>query len=150
MCLTFQAVCHKLYGDLQSLSIPTHLWKNLSINFVTSFLILTNWKDNSYNSILVIINHQTKMIYYKPVKVTINILGLEKVIINAVVCHHGVSKSIVMDWDLLFISIFWSLLYYFLGIKQKLSTTLYPQTNGHKKRQNSKIKVYFWAFVNCK
>ncbi len=44
------------------------------------------------------------MVYYKSVKVTINAPVLAEVIINVVVYHHGVLKSIVIDWGLLFIS----------------------------------------------
>ena len=35
ICLASKAVCYKPYEDLQSLPIPTHRWKNLSIDFVT-------------------------------------------------------------------------------------------------------------------
>ncbi len=89
-----------------------------------------------------------KMVYYKPVKVTINAPGLAKVIINMVVCHHGVPESIVTDQALLFISKFWSLLCYVLGIKRKQSTAFHPQTDGHIERQNSIIEAYLRAFVN--
>ncbi len=37
------------------------------------------------------------MVYYEPVKVTINIPVLAEVIINIVVRHYGVSKLIVTD-----------------------------------------------------
>ncbi len=37
------------------------------------------------------------MVHYKPVKVTIDASGLAEVIIDVVVCHHGVPESIVMD-----------------------------------------------------
>ncbi len=89
------------------------------------------------------------MVYYKLVKViTIDTPSLAKVIINVVVRHHGVPKSIVTDRDLLFTSKFWSLLCYFLGIKRKLSTDLYTQKNGQTKRQISKIEVYLRSFIN--
>ena len=65
-----------------------------------------------------------------PVEIIINTLGLAKVIINVIVHHHGVLESILTDQGLLFISKFWSSLCYFLEIKEKLSTTLHPQTNG--------------------
>ena len=76
------------------------------------------------------------MIYYEPVTVTINTSALAKVIINIVVRHHGLPDSIVTDRGLLFISKFWLLLCYFLGIKQKLSTAFHPQMDGQTKRQN--------------
>ena len=109
-----------------------------------------DWKGNSYDSILVIVNWHSKMVHYKPVKVTINALGLTEVIINVVVRHYGLSDSIVTDQGSLFTSKFWSLLCYFLGIKRRLSTAFYQQTDGQTKRQNSTIKAYFRAFVNFK
>ena len=106
-------------------------------------LILTSWKEDSYNSIFVIVNWLTKMVYYKPFKVIINALGLAKVIINIVMKYHDLSDSIVTDWGSFFTSKFWFLLCYFFDIKQKISTTFHLQTNGQTKRQNSTMEVYF-------
>ncbi len=47
------------------------------MDFVMTFLILSDWKGDSYVSILVIVDQLTKMIYYKPVKVKINAPGLD-------------------------------------------------------------------------
>ncbi len=118
------------------------------MDFVTGFLISADWKGDSYDSILAIVDRFTKMVYYEPVKVIINVPGLAEVIINVVMRHHGVSESIIINRGLLFISKFWSSLYYFLGIKKKLSTAFHPQTNGQIERQNSMIEAYFRAFVN--
>ena len=148
VCLSSKAVRHKLYGDLQSLPIPTYRWKDLSIDFVTDLPILTDWKGDSYDSILVIDNRLTKMVHYKPVKVTINTPGLAEVIINVVVQHHGLSDLIVTDRELLLTSKFWLSLCYFLGIKWKLSTAFYSQTDGQTERQNSTMEAYIWVFVN--
>ncbi len=97
VCLASKAVRHKPYGDLQSLPVPTHRWKNLSMDFITGLLISADWKGDSYDSILVIVDRLTKMVHYVPVKVTINTPGLAKVIIDVVVRHHGVPESIVTD-----------------------------------------------------
>ena len=35
VCLASKAIRHKPYGDLQSLPIPTHRWKDLLMDFVT-------------------------------------------------------------------------------------------------------------------
>ena len=88
------------------------------------------------------------MVHYKPVKVTIDAPGLAEVIIDIVVRHHGLPNSIIIDRGLLFISKFWSLLCYFLGIKQKLSNAFYPQTDGQTEKQNSAMEAYLQAFVN--
>ncbi len=76
------------------------------MDFVTGLPISTNWKGETYDSILVIVNRLTKMVHYKPVKVTINTLALAKVIIEAVIQHHGFLDSIVSDQDLIFASKF--------------------------------------------
>lgn len=44
-----------------------------------------NRKGNSSDSIFIIVNCLTKIVHYKPVKVTIDFLGLAKVIIDVVV-----------------------------------------------------------------
>ena len=118
------------------------------MDFVTGLPILTDWKEDSYDSILVIIDRLTKMVYYEPIKVNINAPGLAEVIIDVVVKHHDLPDSIVTDRGLLFTSKFWSSLCYFLGIKQRLSTIFYPQTDGQTERQNSTIEAYLRAFVN--
>ena len=146
--LASKAVRHKLYGDLQSLPIPTHRLKDLSMDFVTDLPISTDWKGENYDSILIIVDRLTKMVHYEPVKVTIDAPGLAEVIIDVVVRHHGLPDSIVTDRGSLFTSKFWSSLCYFLGIKRKLSTAFHPQTDGQTERQNSTMEAYLRAFVN--
>ena len=118
------------------------------MDFVTGLPILTDWKRDSYDSILVIVDRLTKMVHYKPVKVTINAPGLAKVIIDMVVRHHGLLDSIVTDRGSLFTSKFWSSLCYFLGIKQKLYTAFHLQMNEQTERQNFTMEAYLRAFVN--
>ena len=88
------------------------------------------------------------MVYYKPVKVTIDTPGLVNVILDVVVWHHSLPDSIVIDKSSLFNSKFWSLLFYFLGVRQRFLTTFHLQTDGQIKWQNSTIKAYLRAFVN--
>ena len=148
VCLALKTVRHKPYGNLQSLPVPTYWWRDLSMNFVTRLSVSTDWKGETYDSILVIVNLLTKMVHYELVKVTINAPGLAEVIFDVVVWHHGLPDSIVLDRSSLFTSKFWSSLCYFLGIKRCLSTAFHLQTDGQTKRQNSTIEAYLWAFVN--
>ncbi len=76
------------------------------MDFVTGLPISANWKGDSYDSILVIVDRLTKMVHYVPVKVTIDAPGLAEVIIDVVVRHHGVPESIVTDRGSLFTSQF--------------------------------------------
>ena len=99
------------------------------MDFVTGLPLLTDWKDKSYDSILVIVDSLTKIVHYKQVKIIVDALGLEEVIIDIMVRHHGLPDFIITDWGSLFMSKFWSSLCYFLSIKKKLSMAFYPQTN---------------------
>lgn len=47
--------------------------------------VLTNKKDEIYDSIFVIVNQLIKIVCYKPIKVTINILNLAEIMIKVVV-----------------------------------------------------------------
>ena len=118
------------------------------MDFVTGLPVSTDWKGETYDSILVIDDWLTKMVHYKPVKVTLDAPGLAEVILDVIVRHHGLPDSIVTDRGLLFTLKFWSSLCYFLGIKRRLSTAFHPQTDGQTERQNSTMEAYHQAFVN--
>ena len=148
VCITSKAVRHKPYGDLQSLPMPTHRWKDLSMDFVTGLPVSTNWKGETYDSILVIVDRLTKMVHYEPVKLTIDAPGLAEVIIDVVVRHHGLPDSIISDRGSVFTSKFWSLLCYFLRIKRRLYNAFQPQTDGQTEKQNSTMEAYLRDFVN--
>lgn len=95
------------------------------MDFVTDLLLSADWKSDSYNLILVIVDQLTKIVYYKPSKVTINASWLADVIINVVMQYHGLLHSIMSDWEAIFTFKFWFSLCYFFGIKQQLSTAFY-------------------------
>ena len=88
------------------------------------------------------------MVHYELVKIIIEAPGLAKVIIDLVIWHHGLLDSIMTNRGLVFNSKFWSLLCYFLGIKQCLSIAFHPQTDRQIEKQNSTMKAYLRVFVN--
>ena len=120
------------------------------MDFITRLPISINSKSKSYNFILVIVNQLTKMIYYKLVKITIDISGLAEAIFNIVVWHYGLFNSIISNKDLLFTFKFWLSLCYFFGIKWKLFMAFHSQTDSQTEWQNSTIEVYLWVFINFK
>ena len=67
------------------------------MDFVTRLLVFTNWKGDIYDLILVIVAQLTKMVYYEPVKVSINIFSLAELILDMIICYHILPNSIVID-----------------------------------------------------
>ena len=59
------------------------------MHFMTELPVLTNWKSKSYDSILVIADRLTKIVYYNSEKITINAPDLAEVIIDVVVRHYS-------------------------------------------------------------
>lgn len=72
------------------------------MDIVIGVLVFINQNNKSYNSIFVIINRFIKMVYYRSVKVTINVLALAKLIINIVIRYYDLLDSIIINQVLLF------------------------------------------------
>ena len=58
---------------------------DLSMDFVTSLPLSADWKNDSYNLILVIVDRLTKMVHNESVQVTIDTPELAEVILDVVV-----------------------------------------------------------------
>lgn len=97
---------------------------------MTGLLVFINWKGKTYNTILVIINRLTKIIYHESVKASIDALELAEITLDMVVYYHNLLNSIVGDCGSVFISKTWLSICYFLEIKQTLSTISHPQIDG--------------------
>lgn len=60
-----------------------------------SLSFLVSWKSNNYNTILLIINHLTKLIYYKVVKTIIDTTSLK----NYYRCSDKPSQLIEVNYE---------------------------------------------------
>jgi transposase InsO family protein len=55
---------------------------------------------------------------------------------------------LISDRDKLFKSNFWIALMEYLGVKHKMSTAYYPQTDGQTERLNQTLEQYLRCYVN--
>lgn len=62
------------------------------MDFVMGLPVSTDWKGDSHDSILVIIDRLTKMVHHEPVQVSINAPSLAE-LINDVVVRHPASPT---------------------------------------------------------
>ena len=118
------------------------------MDFVTGLPVSIDWKGDNYDSILVIVDWLIMMVYYILIKIIFNAPRLAEVIIDMVVRHYRLLDSIITNIGSFFTSKFWLLLCYFLGIKRRLFTTFYPQTNGQTEQKPSTIVAYLQVSVN--
>lgn len=148
ICKRSKAPRHKPHGRLTPLPIPTHKWKDLSMDFVTGLPPSRDWNGQVYDSICVVLDRLTKMAHYIAVTTTLTAWQLAHVIHQEIVRIHGLPDSIVSDRDKLFTSHFHQELCQLLRIKPRLSTAYHPQTDGQTERQNSTMEQYLRAYVN--
>lgn len=64
---------------------------------MTSLPLLINKESNKYDVILGTVNCLTKMVYYKPIKTTIDVINLVEIITDMIIRHHDFSKSTIND-----------------------------------------------------
>lgn len=76
--------------------------KYISINFKIPLYILINYKNKINNFIFIILNLITNKVYFEPVKITIKIFGLRKIILDAIILYFSLLNSIITNQVILF------------------------------------------------
>ena len=112
-CKGIKAVCHLLYGKLQSLPFPKVLWQEWTIDFITDLPLSMLW-GVAYNLILMIINHYLKYAIYLPARKDWKAKTFADLVVKRVFTQFSMPIFIVSDCELLFISEFWFQFCYYL------------------------------------
>ncbi|MCI10359.1 protein FAR1-RELATED SEQUENCE 5-like, partial [Trifolium medium] len=97
-------------GLLQPLPIPSNVWEDISLDFVTGLPL-----SNGYTVMLVVVDRFSKAIHLGALPGNFTAYKVAELFVNLVLKHHGFPKSIVSDRDPIFISRFWSDLFKFSG-----------------------------------
>lgn len=85
ICKRSKAQNNKPYGSMQALSVSTHKWNTLGIDFVRDLKKNKDISEVEYCLIFVIFNQLTKMIYYESVLTTLSVDHLAIVLIEEVI-----------------------------------------------------------------
>jgi len=124
-------------------SIPEKPWTYISADFITKLPIA-----QGYNSILVVVDRLTKMVHFISTTEKTLAEGLARLFRDNMWKLHRLPESIVSDRGPQFTAgIMWEL-NRMLGIKSKLSTAFYPQTNRQTERVNQKLEQYLRMFID--
>jgi hypothetical protein len=100
------------------------------------FIIGLPTTQSSYDSILVIVDHFSKVAHFILVKITYKGAKLAELYITRIVCLHGVSKKIVPDRGTQFTSSFWKKLHEAMDTRLNFSSAYHPQMDGQIERVN--------------
>ncbi len=105
---------------LQPLSMPASIWFSISIDFIINLSPFS-----SYDSILVVVDHLTKMVHFIMCTKTIINERTTKLFFDHVFQYHGLPENIIFDHGHQFVSKFWKQLFELLSVKVKLSLTFH-------------------------
>jgi hypothetical protein len=92
VCAQAKKFHHHLHDLLQPLLILASLWSSIFMDFITNVP-----PSNSYDSILVVVDHLTKMVHFISCTKTIIGKGTTKFFFDHVFWYHGLSKDIISD-----------------------------------------------------
>ena len=101
-----------------------------------------------YDSILVVVDRLTKMVYFIPTTEKTSTEELAQLFRDNVWKLHGLPESIISDRGPQFAAGLMRELNEILGIKSKLLMAFHPQTDGQTKRINQKLKQYLRMFID--
>jgi len=124
-------------------SIPEKPWTHISVDFITKLPLV-----QGYDSILVVVDRLTKMVYFIPTTEKTSAEGLVKLFRDNVWKLHGLLESIISDRGPQFVAGLIRELNKMLGIESKLSTAFYSQTNRQIERVNQKLEQYLRMFID--
>jgi len=124
-------------------SIPDRPWTHILVDFITKLPLA-----QGYNSILVVVDKLTKMVYFIPTIEKILAKGLARLFRNNVWKLHRLSKSIISNRGLQFTAGLIRELNRMLEIESKISIAFHPQTNKQIERVNQKLEQYLRMFID--
>jgi len=115
----------------------------ISADFITKLPLV-----QEYDSILVVVDRLTKMVYFILTTEKTSAEGLARLLRDNVWKLHGLPKSIISDSGPQFAVGLMKELNKMLGIKSKLSTAFHPQTDRQTERINQELEQYLRMFID--
>lgn len=92
--------------------------------------------STGHDSIWVIVDWLTKSAHFIPYRTGWSVEKMTQLYVKEIVRLHGVSVSIVSDWDSRYMSQLWVEFQKSLGSQLDFSTAYHPQIGGHTERVN--------------
>jgi len=126
---------HAPYGLLQPIPAAEAPWKRITADFIVKLPISVG-----YDSILVVVDKNTKLGHFIPTNETIDSSGADNLYLHHVWRYHGIPNEIISDRGSVFISKFMKRLYELLRIRPCPSTAFHPQSDGQTEHVNQVLE----------
>ena len=104
--------------------------------------------SRGHEAILVVVDRLSKGAYFIPLRHPFIASSVAKIFIENMVKLHGIPRSIVTDWEALFMSSFWQELFTLQGSKLKASSSYHPQTDGQTEVMNQTLEQYLRCYCH--
>ena len=124
-------------------AIPEKPQSHISADFITKLPLV-----QGYNTILVVCDHFSKIVYFIAITEKTLVEELTKLFRDHIWKLHGLPESIISDRGVQFMVGMMRELNNLLGIQMKLSTAYHPQTDGQIERINQELEQYLRVFIN--
>lgn len=121
-----------MYGLLQPLSVPTHFWSDISMDFIMGLP-----KSQGKDVVMVVVDRLSKSAHL--VALHHSFITVASLFFDNILKLHGKPASIVCDRDPTFTSYFWNE-FRLQGIAFNYSSAYHSQTDGH-----DRSPIIFWS-----
>lgn len=127
----------KPMGLLQPLPIPTTIWEDVSMDFVTGLPTV-----RAHTIIIVVVERLTKYCHLGSLTASYSAISMTDYFIKQITRLHNIPKTIVSNRDKIFLNKFWKEIVARSITTLKMSSAYHPESDGQSEIVNKTIEQY--------
>lgn len=125
ICRQVKVALEKPLGLLHPLEIPTAIWEELSLDFITGLPPV-----KGHIVIIVMVDRLSKYFHIGSLPTSYSATVVADYFVKNIIRLHGISKKMVSDRDKVFLSKFWQEIFAKRGTTLNMSTAYHPESDG--------------------